>query len=266
MRLAGLFAAVSAVCIGVSTICSSFVLSVSAEDENIRIAIDQKTLTLEELKSADYTVPVFVRLEENAGINSAEMIIQVDSRCSVEAVTNPRQAHDQTNEWLVTDMVTSSTFHSNVTRFLWASANVVQETGALVLLWVHLPEDTQNGDTFTISYLPEMEYRNYQFSHLWGTVGMESKDYVLDNQVTWSDGWIRIEDSAQTELLPGDINMDGTVDILDVVMGNRVFVGVESITSEQQKAYDVNHSGSVDLADSMLVLQYLVHLIDSLEL
>ena len=60
--------------------------------------------------------------------------------------------------------------------------------------------------------------------------------------------------------------MDNTVDILDVVMGNRVFVGVESITPNQRKAYDVNHSGSVDLADSMLVLQYLVHLIDSLEL
>lgn len=63
----------------------------------------------------------------------------------------------------------------------------------------------------------------------------------------------------------GDIDLDDEITILDVVMGNRVFVGVESVTPEQRKAYDVNHSGSIDLADSMLVLQYLVHLIDSLD-
>ena len=69
----------------------------------------------------------------------------------------------------------------------------------------------------------------------------------------------------EKQIRMGDIDLDDEITILDVVMGNRVFVGVESITLEQRKAYDINHSGAVDLADSMLVLQYLVHLIDSLE-
>ncbi len=67
-----------------------------------------------------------------------------------------------------------------------------------------------------------------------------------------------------TENLPGDIDGDGTVDITDVIRMNRVYVGLQKFTPEQQKAGDINQDGRIDLSDSMQVLRYIVGLIETL--
>ncbi|MDE6730168.1 MAG: glycoside hydrolase family 9 protein, partial [Oscillospiraceae bacterium] len=64
--------------------------------------------------------------------------------------------------------------------------------------------------------------------------------------------------------LPGDANEDGEVDIADVVLMNRVYVGVDKVTPQGLKNADVDLDGKISLADSMNVLRYLVHLIDTL--
>ncbi len=79
------------------------------------------------------------------------------------------------------------------------------------------------------------------------------------------------EDSGNTKpdldpgsYLPGDANEDGIVDIGDVVLMNRVYVGVDQVTAQGLKNADVDGDGKISLADSMNVLRYLVHLIDKL--
>ncbi|MDE6087393.1 MAG: dockerin type I repeat-containing protein [Oscillospiraceae bacterium] len=67
-----------------------------------------------------------------------------------------------------------------------------------------------------------------------------------------------------TENLPGDIDGNGTVDITDVIQMNRVYVGCQKFTPEQQKAGDINQDGRIDLSDSMQVLRYLVGLDETL--
>ena len=69
-----------------------------------------------------------------------------------------------------------------------------------------------------------------------------------------------------TENLPGDIDGNGIVDIIDVIRMNRVYVGCQEFTPEQQKIGDINQNGKVDLNDSMQVLRYIVGLVDSLEM
>ncbi|MDE5883464.1 MAG: endo-1,4-beta-xylanase [Oscillospiraceae bacterium] len=70
---------------------------------------------------------------------------------------------------------------------------------------------------------------------------------------------------GEESTLPGDANTDGIVDISDVVLMNRVYVGVDSVSEQGHINGDVDQSGKIDLADSMQVLRYLVHLIDHFE-
>ena len=58
----------------------------------------------------------------------------------------------------------------------------------------------------------------------------------------------------------GDADLNGSVDILDVVFINRVVVGVESCTPEQLQYADMDGSGRIELSDSMAVLRKIVGL------
>ncbi|MDE7121011.1 MAG: glycoside hydrolase family 9 protein, partial [Oscillospiraceae bacterium] len=69
-------------------------------------------------------------------------------------------------------------------------------------------------------------------------------------------------DQPSDNMLWGDANNNGEVDISDVVLMNRVYVGVDKLTDEGKKNADVDQSGKIDLADSMNVLKLLVHLLE----
>ncbi|MDE6088940.1 MAG: dockerin type I repeat-containing protein [Oscillospiraceae bacterium] len=266
-----LTAAVCAACVTISAMHWIQPFSAFAENDKISIAIDQKTLTLDELQECDYTVPVFVRLDQNISINTAEMMIQVDSRCDFETITNPTFCYEQTEQFLMMEMISSSKFDDNSIRFLWASANSIDEdTGSLVLLLVHVPEDVQGGEKFAISYLPEVTHQGHTFEHIWGKIGLESVNYAKKGQVEWTDGWIAVAPESEIapsgkESLPGDVNLDGSVDITDVILMNRVYVGVEEISAEAKANGDTDGDGKISLTDSMNVLRFLVHLIDDLK-
>ncbi|MDE6729183.1 MAG: glycoside hydrolase family 9 protein, partial [Oscillospiraceae bacterium] len=69
-------------------------------------------------------------------------------------------------------------------------------------------------------------------------------------------------DQPSDAVLWGDANVDGNVDISDVVLMNRVYVGVDKLSDEGKKNADVDQSGKIELADSMNVLKLLVHLLE----
>ncbi|MDE5885274.1 MAG: hypothetical protein K2H29_09415, partial [Oscillospiraceae bacterium] len=62
-------------------------------------------------------------------------------------------------------------------------------------------------------------------------------------------------------LKPGDADCKGTADIIDVILMNRVYVGIDKISDQGLRNVDFDHSGKIELADSMNVLRLLVHLI-----
>ncbi|MDE6729276.1 MAG: leucine-rich repeat protein, partial [Oscillospiraceae bacterium] len=70
------------------------------------------------------------------------------------------------------------------------------------------------------------------------------------------------ENPVNSEILWGDANCDNSVDIADVVLMNRVYVGVDQVSTQGLLNADVDQSGKIELADSMNVLKLLVHLLE----
>jgi aryl-phospho-beta-D-glucosidase BglC (GH1 family) len=70
--------------------------------------------------------------------------------------------------------------------------------------------------------------------------------------------------TANTALLYGDSNDDGTVNILDVIALNKSMMGSYTLTSTGMKVSDVDLDGSISAADSLLIMKYIVKMIAEL--
>ena len=62
----------------------------------------------------------------------------------------------------------------------------------------------------------------------------------------------------------GDVNADGSIDIVDLMLMTQNIVGMKTLTILQTKAADVNLDGVVDVFDLMKVAQYICGMITSL--
>lgn len=90
--------------------------------------------------------------------------------------------------------------------------------------------------------------------------------YVLseEEQAKLSD-YAEVGMQLQADVLMGDINQDGMVNVLDAVLLSKVANGsVAASGAAQVCAADVNQDGTIDTNDSILLLKFLVHLIDTL--
>jgi uncharacterized protein YjdB len=66
------------------------------------------------------------------------------------------------------------------------------------------------------------------------------------------------------ELVKGDVNGDGSVNVLDIVMINRTLLGSCTLDSGQRTAADVDGDGQLTASDALMLMQYTVKLIDTL--
>ncbi len=62
----------------------------------------------------------------------------------------------------------------------------------------------------------------------------------------------------------GDVNLDGKVSIVDVIMANKAILGAETLSDEQRIVGDVDGNGKVTPEDSLTILKFLVDLVDDL--
>ena len=65
-------------------------------------------------------------------------------------------------------------------------------------------------------------------------------------------------------ILYGDVNLDGRVDITDAVLQNKAVAGAVSLDSTAQKNADCDANNETGANDAILLLQFLVHIINSL--
>ncbi|MBR4100357.1 MAG: endo-1,4-beta-xylanase [Oscillospiraceae bacterium] len=70
--------------------------------------------------------------------------------------------------------------------------------------------------------------------------------------------------NVETATKYGDVNCDGSVDILDVISLNKNLLGAMTLTKEGQKNADVNNDGSTSSADSLLIMKFVIKLVDKL--
>jgi len=62
----------------------------------------------------------------------------------------------------------------------------------------------------------------------------------------------------------GDINLDGSIDIADVIVLNKYILGVKSLTDEQRAVADCYSDGEINSTDSLTLLKYVLQMIRKL--
>lgn len=82
---------------------------------------------------------------------------------------------------------------------------------------------------------------------------------VTDGSVTPTDG---PEDPGDIKW--GDVDVNGTVDIIDVIALNKNLLMGEEISDQGKKNADVNQNGAPDEADALAILQYKVGILEKL--
>ena len=149
--------------------------------------------------------------------------------------------------------------------------------------WDYVVLNSKSGDVQIAWIVPDgadlnEEYGNLQFGYWYGGKGETELDSVTlkSVEVFYSESQESSEsseessedsseDSSDVELpeatLWGDANCDNEVDIIDVILMNRVYVGVDKITPQGTANADVDQSGKIELNDSMNVLRLLVDLL-----
>ena len=90
-------------------------------------------------------------------------------------------------------------------------------------------------------------------------VSSATEEYV----VLHSDGtWEQYEGDAS--VLYGDVNLDGNVDISDAVLLNKAAAGMVTLNNQAAKNADCNDNGELGADDAVVLLQFLVHVENTL--
>ena len=70
---------------------------------------------------------------------------------------------------------------------------------------------------------------------------------------------------AASETLYGDVNVDGSVDNLDVTLINKYLLGTAKLSEQGKKNADVDANGTIDTTDSLNILKCCQELIEQSE-
>ncbi len=184
MNFKKIMAAVAAM----SLVACAAVIPASASAEGATVEIDQVTLTLDELKAANYEVTIEVTLAENAGINAFAFGINVDNRCQFIADCEERD---------VTMAVEAA--KSKDANFVWvngANASTYKKSDKIItILTVTVPTDAKPGDVFELNYADKDQEGK---KHIWADTTTKV-DYVAAGSADAVDGWIKIDGEVTTE-------------------------------------------------------------------
>ena len=244
----------TAAVLSASAVLAAAAMSVQAADTQVQVEIDQVTVTLEELAEMDYCVPVAVSITKNPGINAVEFGVVVDDRCTYEIVSR-YSAVLPDGRILITKMTTSSV--DSRSWLVWASADLMTETGAMVYYNVTVPKNAGAGDVYTVDYVEE----DYS-PHLWSD-NVNSIRYVDLGQMSWTNGGITIA-GEPSGITKGDVNNDGNVSIADVLALNKNLLAGEPLSEQGALNADADGDGTPSSADALMILQYTLRIISAL--
>ena len=88
------------------------------------------------------------------------------------------------------------------------------------------------------------------------SVGLHKMKLVFDDGEV--ETALKITDRENTpQYLVGDVDMDGTVSIIDVTLIQRYLAGAKELTPEQLMYADVDDSGEVEIVDATVLQRYL---------
>ncbi|MDE6658167.1 MAG: hypothetical protein K2J88_06250, partial [Oscillospiraceae bacterium] len=176
-----------------------FVSVPSAAADTIEVAIDRKTVSIDEAKAG---VPIYVRMNEgHPGLKSVEFGFVVDTRCTFTIIDDSDDASEYGGESLSVVMTNSTGVIPGGTEEIawltWASAKANEKAKNWALIMVTVP-DPEPGEKYAISYRTEgvnPENPNAASPHLFKD---GATNYVANGVVTAVDGWVEIEGPEPT--------------------------------------------------------------------
>jgi len=188
-------------------------------------------------------VTVYVQLLNNPGVAGANFGIRYDSRLQL------KEFSDGT---VLSGSLAQDSHEVNFGyNFVWANAAYRYDNGNLLKLVFIVPEDaklptqTDPGDVFNISIVYDIEN---------GATGGFSEAGKKGPQLYITrDGSI-----TMVNRLPGDVNNDGVVDLLDAVEIGQFLVHKKDTIDEQYANVDLSRGGSdsdVNVSDMVAILQ-----------
>lgn len=138
-----------------------------------------------------------------------------------------------------------------------------KEGEAILNLHLLPPSDAADGTVYEISFKD---------------LNVGSKDGVIYGEMNTVNGHIIIGESnpvnvggsggdagtgvAASETLYGDVNVDGSVDNLDVTLINKYLLGTAVLSEQGKKNADVDANGTIDTTDSLNILKCCLELIE----
>ena len=66
------------------------------------------------------------------------------------------------------------------------------------------------------------------------------------------------ESEIFSKMVEGDINFDGTLDILDIILGISIILGNTDFTNIQLVILDINDDGSTNVLDIVEMINYIL--------
>ena len=94
----------------------------------------------------------------------------------------------------------------------------------------------------------------YHFAE-WRT---EDGEFISDEHILYADETDAARIVAvfeQDEIIPGDVNGDGTVDMTDALLVMRAVLSLIEFSPEQMEAAEMNGDGEINMADALLILR-----------
>lgn len=132
---------------------------------------------------------------------------------------------------------------------------------------VFLLKDSTVPTQGSIKYIDQTEGSSVKFTvypydlgetgSYWLYVSSTNMGYTKVAEFGVTDSW---EEAPYTL---GDVNMDGSIDVIDASLILRYAANLNTLTDTQKAAADVNGNNSIDVIDASMVLRYAANLIDS---
>ena len=217
--------------------------SVESEYDTIYLSTNEITVYLAEGESALGEYSMYIHMEGRA--TSFEFAIVMPWFVNVTSIVS-NESFDSSPNSVWTSNIDESTYDTDCVRASYSGTeyfgNMTVATVNFVLATTEYCEDYPYADDakFVNAYADDLDYK-FDF------------------------GAIRICEPEKTYLM-GDANLDGEVNLEDVMFIQRSIVNPRFTLSEEQFiCADINHDGEVDIADCQYIQNYLIGKIDSLE-
>jgi hypothetical protein len=159
-------------------------------------------------------------------------------------------------------------------EYYWA--NIKWETTKSGTITVNIPDDLLNvtlgtdpvTDEAILAAVETALQKQTKFEgQIWYAADEDGESTSTDG-VKITDAYIasavKETDPAETDVLYGDVNSDGTVNIMDVIVLNKYLMDTYEISEAGQLNADVDGDGTPTASDSLNIMRYIVKLINTL--